>query len=168
MVLRNIKMKQNLRSMLAVIAVCLGMVSCNPDVVLEQHQQFVNYQWDYADAKTFTAEITDTVQHYNIYVSTRHGFNFEWRNLWVNIETTFPDGRQFERRVNLVLSEPDGTWFGECLGDNCDIVIPIQDNAFFPLTGKYTFKISQDMRVNPLKLVKSIGMRIEKTKPAGK
>ena len=163
-----IKMKQNFWMLLTAVVGCFYLTSCKDDVVLEQNQQIENYQWDYADAKTFTAEIKDTVQHYNIYVSTRHGFNFEWRNLWVNIETTFPDGRQFDRRVNLVLSEPDGTWNGDCLGDNCDMLIPIQDNAFFPQIGKYTFKISQYMRVNPMKYVKSIGMRIEKTKAAGK
>lgn len=154
--------------LLVAVAVCFYLTACKQDVVLEQNQQIANYQWDYADAKTFTADIKDTVQHYNIYVSTRHGFNFEWRNLWVDIETTFPDGRQFDRRVNLVLSEPDGTWYGDCLGDNCDMLIPIQNNAFFPQIGKYTFKISQDMRVNPMKYVKSIGVRIEKTKAPGK
>jgi hypothetical protein len=80
----------------------------------------------------------------------------------VNIETTFPDGKKYDRRVNLLLSDADGVWHGDILGDNCDILIPIQDNAFFPELGKYSFKISQDMRVNPLGCVKSVGMRIEK------
>ncbi len=136
--------------------------SCDKNVVMESQQNVVNNKWDYADAKTFTAEITDTVQHYNIAVSLRHGFNFEWRNVWVKIETTFPDGKTYERRVNLVLSGPDGVWNADILGDNCDILIPIQDNAFFPQVGKYSFKISQDMRVNPLGYVKTVGMRIEK------
>ncbi len=140
----------------------LLLSSCDEKVVMESHQNIAGNQWDYADAKIFTAEIKDTVQHYNIAVSLRHGFNFEWRNLWVKIETTFPDGKQYERRVNLVLSGPDGVWHGEVLGDNCDILIPIQDNAFFPQLGKYSFKITQDMRVNPLGYVKSVGMRIEK------
>lgn len=136
--------------------------SCDKNVVMEAHQSIVSDKWDYTDVKIFTAEITDTVQHYNIAVSMRHGFNFEWRNVWVNIETTFPDGNKFEKRVNLVLSDADGVWHGDILGDNCDILIPIQDNAFFPQVGKYSFKISQDMRVNPLNYVKSVGLRIEK------
>lgn len=148
---------------LAVVATLL-FTGCNSDAVMEDQQQIKDHRWDYADAKTFTATITDTIQHYNIYVSLRHGFNFEWRNMWVKIETTFPDGKTYERRVNLLLAEADGVWHGDCLGDNCDLLIPIQDNAFFPQTGKYTFKISQDMRVNPLQFVKTIGMRLEKYK----
>ena len=137
-------------------------VSCNKNLVMENHQNIEGDKWDYTDVKTFTAEITDTIQHYNIYVSLRHGFNFEWRNMRVKIETTFPNGEKYERRINLILSEADGVWQGDILGDNCDIVIPIQDNALFPEIGKYSFKISQDMRVNPLIYVKSVGMRIEK------
>ena len=146
---------------LAFVTIC-WFTACSTNAVMEEQQQIKENQWDYADSKTFTAQITDTVQHYNIYVSVRHGFNFEWRNMWVKIETTFPDGKTYERRVNLLLSDADGVWHGECLGDNCDMLIPIQDNAFFPQTGKYTFKVSQDMRVNPLPNVKTIGMRLEK------
>jgi gliding motility-associated lipoprotein GldH len=151
-------------SFLFFIGLCLSLSSCDRNVVMETHQNLQNEQWDYSNPVNFTAEIQDTVQHYNIYVTLRHGFNFEWRNLWVNIETTFPDGKQYERRVNLPLSEADGEWFGDCLGDNCDIRIPIQMNAYFPKLGKYSFRVSQNMRQNPLSYMKSVGMRIEKAK----
>lgn len=140
------------------------LVSCEKNYILEQNQPLKNYTWDYTDIKTFTAEIKDTTVNYNIYIHLRHGFNFEWRNVWVKIETTFPDGREFEKRVNLVLGEADGRWIGNCLGDNCDIRIPIQQSAFFPLTGKYTFEITQDMRTNPLGAIKSVGMEIQQSK----
>ena len=131
---------------------------------MEQNQQIANYKWDYADAKTFEADIKDTVAHYNLYINVRHSFQFDWRNAWVKIETTFPDGKSFEKRINLVLSEADGHWLGDCLGDNCDMQLSIQQNAIFPEVGKYKFKITQDMRVNPLDKIKSVGMRIEKNK----
>ena len=150
------------------LLICSLLVSCDKNVVLEKNEVFKSDQWDYADAKTFVAEIKDTTINYNILLSVRHSFNFEWRNMWVKIETTFPDGKQFEKRVNLVLSEPDGHWNGDCLGDNCDIQIPIQQNAFFPEIGRYSFKISQDMRVNPLGYIKSFGMRVEKSEVVAK
>jgi gliding motility-associated lipoprotein GldH len=158
----KLKTLLNAFSTWAYLLISILLTSCDKNVVMETHQSIASEKWDYVDAKTFTAEITDTVQHYNIAVSVRHGFNFEWRNVWVNIETTFPDGNKFEKRVNLVLSDADGVWHGDILGDNCDILIPIQENAFFPQVGKYSFKISQDMRVNPLDYVKSVGLRIEK------
>jgi gliding motility-associated lipoprotein GldH len=136
--------------------------SCDRKRIFEENKQITDYKWNYADAPTFVTEVKDTNTHYNVIVNVRHSFEFEWRNLWVKIQTTLPDGRTSEKRINLVLSEPDGHWHGDCLGDNCDLQIPIQENAIFPVPGKYTFKITQDMRVNPLPLVKSIGLRIEK------
>jgi gliding motility-associated lipoprotein GldH len=136
--------------------------SCDKTRVMEENQQIKDASWAYEDDKTFTADINDTSQVYNIYINVRHSFQFEWRNVWVNIETTFPDGKKMDKRVNLVLSEPDGHWFGECTGDNCYLPVLIQANAWFPQPGKYSFKVAQDMRVNPLANLKSVGMRIEK------
>jgi gliding motility-associated lipoprotein GldH len=156
----------SLRGVGGVFIICLLVVgflsSCDKTRVFEENQQINNYKWAYDDPKTFVADIKDTTQHYNLYVNIRHSFLFEWRNVWVKIQTTFPDGRTMEKRVNLVLSEPDGHWYGDCLGDNCDMKIAIQNNAIFPKPGKYTFKVSQDMRVSPLANIKSAGIRIEK------
>lgn len=144
-------------------ALCILLTACDKTRLFEENQQVNDYKWNYTDAKTFAAEVTDTTAHYNIYVNVRHSFQFEWRNVWVKIQTTFPDGKTLEKRVNLVLSEPDGHWFGSCLGDNCDLQVPIQQSALFPQPGKYSFKLTQDMRVNPLGFIKSVGLRIEKT-----
>jgi gliding motility-associated lipoprotein GldH len=144
------------------ILLALAFTSCDKLRIMEVNQQIAGYKWDYADPKTFEADIKDTTAHYNLYINVRHSFQFDWRNAWVKIETTFPDGKSFEKRINLVLSEPDGHWLGDCLGDNCDMQLSIQQNAIFPQAGKYKFKITQDMRVNPLTKIKSIGMRIEK------
>lgn len=145
-----------------VVLVVVLLSACDKNRIIDDNQSITNYNWNYADEKVFTTEIKDTAITYNLYVNLRHGFNFEWRNMWVNIETTFPNGKKFDKRVNLLLSEPDGHWFGDCLGDNCDIQIPIQENSYFPQPGKYIFKIRQDMRVNPLANIKSVGLRIEK------
>lgn len=149
--------------LLLTLAAVLILSSCDKARLMEENQQISNNSWEYKDAKQFTAEISDTAQTYNLYVNVRHSFQFEWRNVWVNIKTVFPDGKTFDKRVNLVLSEPDGHWYGDCLGDNCDLQVNIQNNAFFPQKGKYTFVVTQDMRVNPLPFVKSVGMRIERT-----
>lgn len=136
--------------------------ACDRARVFEQNEVIKNHLWYWDDIKTFEADITDTSLTYNIYVNVRHSFQFEWRNLWITIETTLPDSTSFNKRVNLLLSEADGRWMGDCLGDNCDMQNLIQRNAYFPQSGKYIFRLKQDMRANPLNHIKSIGIRIEK------
>ncbi|HWB65172.1 MAG TPA: gliding motility lipoprotein GldH [Chitinophagales bacterium] len=155
-------MKKSSYFFCCILIVSLLLSACDKTRVMEENQQITAYNWDYADGKTFTVDVTDTTQHYNVFVNVRHSFQFDWRNLWVKIKTTFPDGKNFEKRVNIVLSGPDGHWYASCLGDNCDYQAPIQMNAIFPEKGKYSFTIEQDMRVNPLPKIKSIGMRVEK------
>ena len=78
------------------------LTSCDKTRIFEQNQPIKDYKWDYADAKTFVVEIKDTTQHYNLSVNVRHSFQFDWRNAWVKIKSTFPDGQTFDKRVNLV------------------------------------------------------------------
>jgi len=146
-------------------AALLCMSSCDSNRLYETNTPVANEKWTYDDAKTFSFDVKDTAAHYNIYINLRHSFQFEWRNIYVDVTTGLPDGKKMNKRVNLPLSEADGKWYGSCLGDNCDIPVLIQENAKFPMTGKYTFTIKQDMRVNPLEKLKSVGLRVEKAAP---
>lgn len=144
------------------IIVSLFLSSCDSKRFYEENQVVKNENWDYADVKTFTVEADDTVSHYNFLINLRHSFAFEWRNVWVKVATEFPDGKKTESRVNLTLSEPDGHWYARCIGDNCFLSIPILKDVKFPSKGKYTFTVQQDMRQNPLPLIRYVGFRIEK------
>lgn len=155
-------MKQSLFAFALVLSAML--FSCNQNVVFEKNLDIKNESWDYSQAQTFKVNIEDTTSRYNIYINIRHTFHFEWRNLWIQIDTEFPDGKKLSKRVNLPLSEADGKWFGECSGNSCFIQIPLQENAIFPVTGNYTFTIRQDMRVNPLQNIRNVGLKVEKIK----
>ncbi len=149
--------------LLAAFSILLFLASCDANRVFEKNIDIAKELWDYDDVKKFEVDIQDTSIRYNIGVNVRHSFQFEWRNVYVQIGTTLPDGKKLKKRVNLLLSEPDGKWYGKCFGDNCFLHIPIQSNFIFPIKGKYTFTIKQDMRQNPLKFMKFVGLRIEKS-----
>jgi gliding motility-associated lipoprotein GldH len=147
------------------LVVLLALSACDPNRLYETNTPVAAEKWSYDDVKTFSVDVKDTTTRYNIYINVRHSFLFEWRNIYVQVATRLPDGKQLEKRVNLPLCESDGKWYGSCLGDNCDLKVLIQENAKFPMIGRYTFSIRQDMRVNPLERIKSIGMRVEKAAP---
>ncbi|MFN8276310.1 MAG: gliding motility lipoprotein GldH [Chitinophagales bacterium] len=147
-------------SSMLVVALILG--SCDRQRVYETNFPVEGESWPYTDAKSFTFDISDTTARYNIFINVRHSFEFEWRNMYVQVSTQFPDGKHIQKRVNLPLSEADGHWYGHCMGDNCDMPVLIQQAAKFPMKGKYTFTLQQDMRVNPLPRIKAIGLRVER------
>lgn len=145
------------------VGVCtLVLNSCNQNVIVDNNNPLQNETWSYEQQQDFIVPIEDTTIQYNIYINIRHSFHFEWRNLWVEIKTQFPSGKKLSKRVNLALSEADGKWFGDCSSDDCFIQIPIQENALFPEKGNYTFSIAQDMRINPLRNISNVGLKVEK------
>lgn len=156
-------MKRISLAILAASAVLL--TSCDSNRLYETNTPVKSEKWSYADIKSYTVDVQDTTTRYNIYINLRHSFQFDWRNVYVQVGTQLPDGKKMEKRVNLPLCEPDGKWYGSCLGDNCDVPVMIQHDARFPMVGKYTFTLRQDMRVDPLEKIKSVGLRIEKAKP---
>ncbi len=118
--------------------------------------------WQWGDAKTFTVNISDPVSSYNMYINIRHTDEFLYNNLWLNIKTIFPDSTETASRVNVILSEPDGNWTGNCVDGICNNSVLVLKNFLLPQTGKYTFQLEQDMRINPLLHILHAGIRMEK------
>lgn len=157
-----------LRMVIGVTLISCILSGCSAPETFNENQSFQNNEWTYTDVKSFSVDVEDTASTYDIYVQLRHSSQFEWRNLWIKIQTVFPDNTEKERRIDLLLSDPAGVWYGDCLGENCDRVIKIQSKAKFPAKGTYIFRIAQDMRENPLKMLKSVGVLIEKNQGTGK
>jgi gliding motility-associated lipoprotein GldH len=55
-----------------------------------------------------------------------------------------------------------GEWYGKGMGKTKTLQFPYRTNFLFPYTGSYKFYIEQAMRVDTLKGIKAIGLKIEK------
>ncbi|HRI27025.1 MAG TPA: gliding motility lipoprotein GldH [Chitinophagales bacterium] len=152
---------------LATTAILLLWLSagCNTNMVFEKNTEIPNSLWDYNNLLPFETEITDTTSRYHLFVNVRHTNNYAYSNLWVKIYTTLPSGKKMEQRVELPLSDKQGKWYGKDSGSIIQQQVSIQSTAIMPEVGKYGFQIEQNMRLNPLPEVLSIGLSIEKATP---
>lgn len=153
-----------MRSILLMIVACC-LWGCDDARIYEENKPIKEYSWSSNDATSFEFEIKDTAGLYNVYINIRHGVLYEFQNLWVKASTTFPDGHTKHSRVDLPMANPDGRWHGNCLGDICDIQVPIQINAYFHQLGTYRIKLVQNMRKDPLPHIMEVGFRIEQQSP---
>lgn len=135
--------------------------SCDKNKISQKYFEINEKKWTYANAFTFETEIKDTNQLYNIFFQVRHTNLYAFNNLWILVKTKYPDGKTYEKRVELVLSDERGNWVGNCSSDICDAKIPFQYDARFNKKGKYYFIIEQNMRKNPLDEILAIGLRVE-------
>ncbi len=136
---------------------------CDESRVYETNTPIKEYSWDSKEVIPFTFEIQDTSIYYNVYINARHTARYSYSNLWLKVTITFPGGKKVNRRFELSLADKNGKWYGNCMGDLCDLQIPFQFNAYFNKRGKYTFEIVQNMRQNPLHEIMEIGLRIERS-----
>lgn len=155
-------LKNLIQSASAVCTFVLLLTACSDDIIFDKYEEIPNSVWTYENQPVFKVDVTDTSTLYNIYVSLRHTRYFEFRNLWVKIHTYLPDNDTLVNRVDLPLAKPSGEWHGRCSGDICHTSVPIQYNALFKHPGTYGFRVEQNMRLENLPEIMSVGILIEK------
>ena len=149
--------------LIALVGIVFSLSSCDESRVFEKNREIKDYIWDSRNKASFTFEVKDTTTLHNIYVNVRHADFYQFSNIWLMVRTTFPDGKQLSKRVEVPLANDDGAWYGEGLGDIWDAQHLIQQGAFFEQPGKYTFDLEHNMRKDPLPGIMAIGLRVENT-----
>lgn len=149
----------------AILPIFIGilLVGCGPNYIFEEEKALASGAWTYADTLTFDFNIVDTTKVYNLYLEVDHSTGYRFQNLYVKIKTKFPKGNQIEQTVSLELANKFGLWLGDCGSENCEIIIPIQEQVYFQESGEYRIILEQFMRENPLKKLNSFGVKIEET-----
>ncbi len=135
--------------------------SCVEEAFFEVHKPIPESSWQKEQRIDFEVEMSDTNQIYSVNLYIRHTEYYPWSNLWVMMHTTFPDGKESKKRIELELAEASGKWFGECSGDNCEIYLPIQAKARFNQMGTYRFGVEQIMRSDNLEGVLDVGLQLD-------
>jgi gliding motility-associated lipoprotein GldH len=118
--------------------------------------------WKLMDVLPFPVPIIDTLTSNNVFFTIRTGSSFPFRNIFLFITTTSPDGKTITDTLQYNLADEKGEWFGKGFGDIHELNLPYKSNIYFPLKGTYTFAVQHGMRIENLKGVYDFGIRIEK------
>lgn len=136
--------------------------SCDPNREFEETKKIKNNNWDQNSPLVFLVNITDTISKRNIYLNVRNAGSYGFSNLFLFINTRFPQGQLERDTIECTLASPEGKWLGDGAGDIWDNRILLKKNVQFPQTGEYRFELIQAMRINPLPGIMDAGIRIEK------
>lgn len=140
--------------------------SCKPMKMdtYEKNLEIPGHEWSYEHKPVFEVTLLpkDTAYMYNIYVNVRHKDSYAYSNIWLVINTQFPEGKPIPQRVELPLADMSGRWLGSGLDDIYEHQIPVQQKAILNKPGVYRFTFEQNMRQNPLPDIMNVGLRIEK------
>jgi gliding motility-associated lipoprotein GldH len=151
-------------SFIALLTLLFSLFSCNSNIVYTDSKAMDNETWKLMDIPVFKVPITDTINSNNVIFTVRNGSGYPFRNIFLFVTTTSPDGKKITDTLQYNLADEKGRWYGKGFGDIHELNLPYKSNVYFPLKGIYEFKIQHGMRVENLKGIYDFGLRIEKIK----
>jgi gliding motility-associated lipoprotein GldH len=119
--------------------------------------------WRLRDIPAFKIPVTDTINSNNIYFIIRTGSSYPYRNIFLFVTTTSPEGKRITDTLQYDIADEKGNWYGKGFGDIHELKLPYKSNVFFPVVGEYTISIQHGMRIEDLRGVYDFGLRVEKT-----
>ena len=156
-------------ALLSLITISLLSSSCSqPQSAAYQKQVGVpGAKWTYEFQPEFTFEISDTGDQYKVFLIFRYDAAFEYSNIWLRLKTKRPGDTTYNigNRIETVLIAHDGSRLGNDVGGIYEYKVqlsPKTDFEPFEKTGRYTIKLEQIMRKNPLVGLINIGVRVER------
>jgi gliding motility-associated lipoprotein GldH len=153
---------RNIIFVFALVASIL-FTSCNKNVIYTEYRKFNENEWYAKEKAVFDVDVKDNTSLNNISLMVRHADAYPYSNIFLFLETTYPDGKVEKDTLEVILANGKGEWMGSGAGDIFDFKVAIKKNVKFPMTGTYKFAFQQAMRTDPLPLVMDFGFEIEKS-----
>jgi gliding motility-associated lipoprotein GldH len=150
------------KSFILILSSLILLTSCNSNIVFTGSHDMTENTWKLMDTPEFEVPISDTLTRNNVFFTIRTGSSYPFRNIYLFVTTTSPDGKKLTDTLQYNLADDKGKRFGKGFGDIRELNLPYKSNVFFPVKGTYQFKIQHGMRIEDLKGVYDLGIKIEK------
>ena len=137
--------------------------SCSKGIVYTESVSIPENHWLLDFNPEFSADITDTLSNCNILFTIRNSSSYPFRNIFLFVTATSPNGSSITDTVEYLLADEKGKWYGKGIGDVHELTVRYKSNIYFPSKGKYSFKVQHGMRSEDLNGIYDFGMRIVKT-----
>lgn len=154
------------------ILVCLllsvvVLTGCSDNVVYQSDVPVPGGAWSRTFSPEFAFDIADTVSQHDVYIDVRHTGDYPFSDLFLFVDLTGPGGRTMRDTVECLLADPDGRWLGKGTGfifsDRIQAKVLYKLHNRFPATGRYTMRLEQAMRMEPLPAVMDVGVSVERS-----
>jgi len=90
------------------------LITCtnNSNLVFEKNYELEKEVWDVNNKLNFEMDISDTISFHNFFINVRNRGDYSFSNLYLFINTTLADGKNFRDTVESILADPKGKWLG--------------------------------------------------------
>jgi gliding motility-associated lipoprotein GldH len=141
--------------------IALIFSGCADNSIVDVYKEISSRNWSYIKKVSIPVQIDDAGKTYNLYMNLRHTADYRYSNIFVRIHQISTDGKKTTERREFQLAYPDGEWLGSGAGNLYSYRLLFKEKYKFPSPGKYVFEFEQNMRDNPLREVRDVGIRVE-------
>ncbi|MCL1937569.1 MAG: gliding motility lipoprotein GldH [Candidatus Azobacteroides sp.] len=142
--------------------ICFFLLSaCRQNEMYFEFRSLANAEWDKREVLRFEVPVNETASTYDVLLEVRNNNDYPFRNLWLFVDYQTPDGKVRSDTIDVELADAYGKWYGKGI-HLYTYTFPYEWNVQYPDTGIYIYAVRHGMRVNPLKGISDIGLRISK------
>lgn len=145
-----------------VLLLLLSVASCASRVVYDDVVAVDGETWDINNKVRLEFNVDDTTNTNLFFVHVRNKTTYRYSNLYLFMQTRFPNGNITKDTIECILADPSGKWLGKGSGPYRENMILLNASLKFPLKGKYVMDIEQAMRDEKLSGITDVGIRIER------
>lgn len=144
-----------------VLFICAVLfTSCDNNVVYKQAEQ-IEGDWDFDKELVYEIPVKDTLTKYDLIARVTHSADFSYQNFYVDLKTSFPDGKSLNDNVSFQLADGMGSWQGKCSSSTCEVDLLLQASFRFQQIGEYKLGLKNNSR-EVLSGIEAVELRLEK------
>lgn len=145
-----------------IFALALMLASCDGSVYYSEYKDINEKGWAVSDSACFDVQVDDTTRLFDLLIEVRNHVDYSYSNLFLFVNTTFPDGSMSRDTMELPLADPSGAWLGKHSGRYVDSRYRLRGQPVrFPMTGNYHFAIANGMRDEAVEGIAHVGFLVE-------
>ena len=153
-------MKKTLLLILTFLAFTMQFSCNNYKPVYDEVVAIGSDGWRADNPLEFQVSVIDTSKVYDLLLHIRNTRTYDYRNLWLFIETIAPNGQSYSDTVEVILADESGRWLGKGIGNVNAMLEPYITGVKFAYRGVYTIILTQGMREESLEDILDIGLRV--------
>jgi len=160
---KELTMNRKASKFVLFLSMVFVLYACNQESIYDEQIKINHSSWYKDEAARFDVIVSDTLQPYDFYLNIRNSTDYRYSNLYVFLITKFPNNNLTKDTIECILADREGRWLGKGWGAVKENTILLSERMRFPLKGKYEFMIQHAMRVDTLKGIRDVGIRIVKS-----
>lgn len=135
------------------------LVSCGPTPIFEHSFEFEQAIWSYDDPKSISFTAPDTSNQYDLILDVIHDKAYAYENLYIQLQTIFPDATDITDEVSIPLLGKDGRWVGKG-SEQKRIRVYLQQALKFREAGEHKIVLNQFSRDEELEHLHAVSLAV--------